>query len=86
MNDTAAPLEATARGLVQRLRDAGFEALYAGGCVRDLLLGQQPKDYDVATSAAKHTAKVFLASADTGIAPAVIAASVLIIPTPSGCC
>ena len=35
------------------------------------------KQNDVATSAAKHTAKVFLASADTGIAPAVIAASVL---------
>src|SRR6185312_2283612 len=38
------------------------------------------KQNDVATSAAKHTAKVFLASADTGIAPAVIAASVLMDP------
>ncbi|MBX3417824.1 MAG: CCA tRNA nucleotidyltransferase [Pirellulaceae bacterium] len=36
---------------VQRLRDAGFEALFAGGCVRDRLMGKQPKDYDVATSA-----------------------------------
>jgi len=36
---------------VQRLRDAGFEALWAGGCVRDQLLGVQPKDYDVATNA-----------------------------------
>ena len=40
------------------------------------------KQNDVATSAAKHTAKVFLASADTGMAPAVIAASVLIVSTP----
>lgn len=33
------------------LRDAGFEALLVGGCVRDLLLGHRPKDYDVATDA-----------------------------------
>ena len=37
--------------IVQRLRDAGFTAFYAGGCVRDMLLGKTPKDYDVATSA-----------------------------------
>src|SRR5438045_6462494 len=37
--------------VVQRLQDAGFEALWAGGCVRDHLLGLTPKDYDVATSA-----------------------------------
>jgi poly(A) polymerase len=33
------------------LRAAGHEAYLAGGCVRDLLLGREPKDYDVATSA-----------------------------------
>jgi tRNA nucleotidyltransferase/poly(A) polymerase len=38
--------------IVQKLRAAGFEALWAGGCVRDELLGILPKDYDVATSAA----------------------------------
>lgn len=37
--------------VVRQLRDAGFEALWAGGCVRDQLLGLTPKDYDVATSA-----------------------------------
>ena len=37
--------------VVQRLCDAGFEALWAGGCVRDLLLGREPGDYDVATNA-----------------------------------
>ena len=37
--------------VVRRLRDAGYQALWAGGCVRDLLLGQSPSDYDVATSA-----------------------------------
>ena len=30
---------------------SGYEAYLAGGCVRDLLLGREPKDYDVATSA-----------------------------------
>jgi len=37
--------------VVQRLVDAGHQALWAGGCVRDELLGLIPKDYDVATSA-----------------------------------
>src|ERR1700761_8904796 len=37
--------------VVQVLRDAGHEAYWAGGCVRDQLLGLTPKDYDVATSA-----------------------------------
>lgn len=37
--------------VVQRLREAGHEALWAGGCVRDELLGRTPADYDVATSA-----------------------------------
>lgn len=37
--------------VVERLRAAGFEALWAGGCVRDLLLEHAPVDYDVATAA-----------------------------------
>ncbi len=37
--------------IVERLRERGFQAYFAGGCVRDLLLGSAPKDYDVATSA-----------------------------------
>jgi poly(A) polymerase len=37
---------------VKRLREAGYSALYAGGCVRDMLLGSTPHDYDVATDAA----------------------------------
>jgi poly(A) polymerase len=37
--------------VVQRLRRAGFQALWAGGCVRDLQLGLTPSDYDVATDA-----------------------------------
>ena len=37
--------------IVRTLRGAGHQAFLAGGCVRDLLLGGEPKDYDVATSA-----------------------------------
>jgi poly(A) polymerase len=40
-----------AERVVDRLRAAGYEAYFAGGCVRDLLLGVIPKDFDVATSA-----------------------------------
>ncbi len=43
--------KAFALEVVRRLRDAGFEAVWAGGCVRDALLGTEPSDYDVATSA-----------------------------------
>jgi poly(A) polymerase len=37
--------------VIQRLQEAGFQALWAGGCVRDLILGEVPADYDVATAA-----------------------------------
>lgn len=37
--------------ITERLRAAGFEAYLAGGCVRDMLLGRNPSDYDIATAA-----------------------------------
>jgi poly(A) polymerase len=37
--------------IIQTLRQQGFQAYLAGGCVRDLLLKREPADYDVATSA-----------------------------------
>ena len=40
-----------AETVIERLRQAGHEAVLAGGCVRDLILGRTAKDYDVATSA-----------------------------------
>ncbi|MGE0825318.1 MAG: CCA tRNA nucleotidyltransferase [Candidatus Binatia bacterium] len=43
--------ERHARHIVQTLRAHGFVAYLAGGCVRDKLLGVEPKDFDVATSA-----------------------------------
>ena len=44
-------LRTRATRIVRRLREAGHEAYFAGGCVRDQLLGREPQDYDVATSA-----------------------------------
>ena len=43
--------ERVAVGIVRRLREAGHEAYFAGGCVRDRLLGKEAQDIDVATSA-----------------------------------
>jgi len=40
-----------ARQIVTRLKASGHQAYFVGGCVRDLLLGGEPKDYDVATDA-----------------------------------
>jgi poly(A) polymerase len=37
--------------IVRTLRECGYQAYFAGGCVRDLLLGREPADYDVATDA-----------------------------------
>lgn len=40
-----------------RLKKAGFEAYLVGGCVRDLLLGREPKDFDIATNASPEQVK-----------------------------
>jgi poly(A) polymerase len=40
-----------ALAIAQRLRELGYAAYFAGGCVRDLLLGRTPQDFDIATSA-----------------------------------
>ena len=44
-------MEERARQLLTALEDAGFEAYVVGGAVRDLLMGKEPHDYDIATSA-----------------------------------
>ncbi|MGA2721928.1 MAG: CCA tRNA nucleotidyltransferase [Bryobacteraceae bacterium] len=43
--------EALARAVIAKLRGAGHQAYLVGGCVRDLLLGAEPKDFDVSTDA-----------------------------------
>src|SRR3954467_761510 len=41
--------ESLARSVIAKLRSAGHQGWLVGGCVRDLLLGCHPKDYDIAT-------------------------------------
>ena len=43
--------EALARAVIAKLRGAGHQAYLVGGCVRDLLVGARPKDFDVSTDA-----------------------------------
>jgi poly(A) polymerase len=45
------PMEKTAREIAARLRENDYVAYFAGGCVRDMVRGLTPKDYDIATDA-----------------------------------
>jgi poly(A) polymerase len=44
-------LKAFAISIVRTLQGSGYEAYLVGGCVRDILLGREPEDYDIATGA-----------------------------------
>lgn len=44
-------LLAGAKEIILKLRKSGFQALFAGGCVRDLIMGRAPKDIDIVTDA-----------------------------------
>ena len=65
--------KSTALWVLRRLRSAGFEAMFAGGCVRDMLLGLRSTDYDIATNAtpkqvSKQFRHVLLVGAKFGVA------------------
>src|SRR5437867_10988892 len=51
MKPSPSPMEQTAREVAARLRAVGHIAYFAGGCVRDMVRGLTPKDYDIATDA-----------------------------------
>lgn len=60
--------------IVKCLQDAGYQAVFAGGCVRDSLLGLEPKDYDIATEATPeqiekvfHNKKISAVGRDFGV-------------------
>lgn len=53
-----------ARFVLNKLREAGHTALLAGGCVRDMLLKREPKDYDVATDAVPERVKALFPGAN----------------------
>ncbi len=56
-------LRAAASELAIALLDAGFEAFFAGGCVRDRLCGITPRDYDIATNATPEQLRVLFPKA-----------------------
>jgi poly(A) polymerase len=59
--------------VVRKLRDANFEALWAGGCVRDQVLGLEPHDYDVATNARpEQVQKLFRRTVAVGVSFGVV--------------
>lgn len=60
-------LESTAAAIASQLRASGHTAYFAGGCVRDALLGKDPKDFDIATSATpEEVLKIFPGSDSIG--------------------
>ena len=48
------------------LRDAGFEAYLVGGCIRDLIVGREPKDWDITTNATPEQIQAFIQSGRGG--------------------
>src|SRR3989304_6715500 len=50
----------TATKIVKKLQKNGYQAYFAGGAVRDILLGKEPKDIDIATSAKPNKIKELL--------------------------
>jgi len=59
--------------MVKALREAGFRAYWAGGCVRDLVMGHEPQDYDVATDARpEQVMKLFPKTVPVGVSFGVV--------------
>lgn len=70
--------------IIDRLEARGYEAYAVGGCVRDSILGRQPQDWDITTSAAPHEVKaVFSHTIDTGIAHGTVTVMLCRTPTAS---
>ena len=61
-------IPAPAQEILRKLNENGYEAYVVGGCVRDMLLGREPGDWDITTSALPEQVKqVFRRTVDTGI-------------------
>lgn len=62
------PMPPQVERIIEKLRQEGFEAYAVGGCVRDTLLGREPGDWDITTSALPQEVKqLFRRTIDTGI-------------------
>ena len=73
-----------AREVVGRLREAGHEAYWAGGCVRDELLGRIPADYDVATAATPEVVRELFGRRRTLAVGAAFGVITVLGPKPAG--
>jgi poly(A) polymerase len=51
LNQFKIPMKSTSLEIIAQLKEHGHQAYWAGGCVRDMLLGIEPKDFDIVTSA-----------------------------------
>ena len=76
-------LHAFAREVALQLRQKGHQALFAGGCVRDRLLGRVPKDYDIATSARPEEVEQTFSGRDTYTVPVGAAFGVICVVDPN---
>jgi tRNA nucleotidyltransferase/poly(A) polymerase len=70
--------------VLTRLRQGGFEAYWAGGCVRDCLLDRRPKDYDVATNATPPEIRELFAGRPTLEIGAAFGVVAVVGPKPAG--
>lgn len=69
------PVSRNANLAIKTLESRGFEAFFVGGCVRDMLMGKTPNDYDIATAALPSQIKTcFQKTADTGLAHGTVTA------------
>lgn len=68
MRDIKIEMPKAVREIIEVLEAAGFEAFAVGGCVRDAVLGREPADWDITTSAMPEQVKaLFSRTIDTGI-------------------
>ena len=68
MENEIVRIPADAEKIIAILEQAGYEAYVVGGCVRDSVLGREPEDWDITTSASPEQVKaLFPRTIDTGI-------------------
>ena len=58
----SSPMEKAARKVIARLRENGHIAYFAGGCVRDMVRGLTPKDYDIVPTRDRKPCRRFLSA------------------------
>ncbi len=73
-----------AKSVLKALLDHGFPSMFAGGCVRDRLLGVSPKDYDIASTAHPEQARIIFSTLGFRVIPTGIEHGTVTVVTTSG--